>query len=118
MEYITSTSIYNYPIQGLSTGEIMPLALVHFWHKTRYLQCDVFVTIHDSIDARVHKDDIDEVNEIAIQCLTTDIYEYLHRVYKYDIITPLGLGLKHGKHWGDGKEIKYDVNIDGSRVQR
>lgn len=117
--YITySTSIYNYPIQGLSTGEIMPLALVHFWHKTRHLRCDVFVTIHDSIDARVHKDDIDEVNEIAIQCLTTDIYEYLHRVYKYDIITPLGLGLKHGKHWGDGKEIKYDVNVDGSRVQR
>lgn len=113
-----TTQIYNFPIQGFATGEIIPLALVYFWHRTRYLRCDIFVTIHDSIDARVHKDDVEAVNEIAIQCLTTDVYEHLSKVYNYKLVTPLGLGIKNGKHWGSGEEVKYDVLINGERIQR
>lgn len=117
--YIThSTNIYNYPIQGISTGEIMPLALVYFWHRTRHLRCDIFVTIHDSVDARVHKDDVKEVNEIAIQSLTLDVYKHLRTVYNYSIRVPLGLGMKADRHWGEGKEYKLDVLLDGTRVER
>lgn len=117
--YITySTQIYNYPIQGLSTGEIIPLALVYFWHRTRTLRCDIFVTIHDSIDARVHKDDVEEVNSIAMKALTTDVYEHLRKVYKYEVVVPLGLGMKADKHWGGGEEYKYDVFPDGTVVER
>lgn len=117
--YITySTNIYNYPIQGMSTGEIMPLALVYFWHKTRHLRCEIFVTIHDSIDARVHKEDVEEVNKVAMQALTTDVYEHLRRVYNYEIVVPLGLGMKAAKHWGEGEELKYDVFPDGTVVER
>lgn len=117
--YITySTNIYNYPIQGMSTGEIIPIALVYFWHRTKGLRCETFVTIHDSIDARVHKDDVEAVNEIAKQALTTDVYEHLRRVYKYEIVVPLGLGMKAAKHWGEGEELKYDVFPDGTVVER
>lgn len=117
--YVTyTTQIYNLPIQGMATGEIIPLALVYFWHSTRNLRCDVFVTVHDSIDARVHKDDVETVNEIAKDCLTTYVYRHLENTYNYRLRTPLGLGCKAGKHWGEGHESKYDVMPDGTVIDR
>ena len=113
-----TTQIYNFPVQGFATGEIIPIALVYFWHRTRNLRCDIFVTIHDSIDSRVHKDDVEAVDEIAIQSLTRDVYEYLERVYKYKLKTPLGLGMKHAKHWNEGDEIKLDVFPNGEVIER
>lgn len=113
-----TTSIYNYPIQGFATGEIIPIALVYFWHKTRELRCDLFVTIHDSIDARVHKDDVEQVTLLAKECLTMDVYSHLSVVYKYEMKTPLGLGAKAAKHWGEGKELKWDIFPDGHEVER
>ena len=45
--YITnSTKIYNYPIQGFATGEIIPIALVCFWHRTRDLRVTIFNSVH------------------------------------------------------------------------
>lgn len=113
-----TTQIYNFPVQGFATGEIIPIALVHFWHKTRNLRCDIFVTIHDSIDSRVHKDDVEQVTEIARECLTTDVYVFLNKMYNYKLRTPLGLGAKAGKHWGEGEELKWDVFPDGRIVER
>ena len=95
--------------QGFATGEIIPLALVYFWHKTRELRVNIFVTIHDSIDSRVHKDDVEETIKIAKVCLTTDVYNHLNVVYGYNMRTPLGLGAKYGKHWNEGEEIKWDL---------
>jgi DNA polymerase-1 len=113
-----TTSIYNYPVQGFATGEIIPIALVYFWHKTRELRCNIFVTIHDSIDSRVHKDDVEEVLLIAKECLTLDVYRHLERVYKYVMKTPLGLGMKHARHWNEGKEVKWDIFPDGKEIER
>ena len=113
-----TTQIYNYPVQQTATGEIIPLALVYFWHRSKNLRAELFVTIHDSIDARVHKDDVAELDEIAIQSLTLDVYSHLKNTYKYELITPLGLGLKHDRWWSEGKEVKYDVLLDGTRVER
>src|SRR5690606_8057341 len=45
-----TTNIYNFPIQGFATGEIIPIALVYFWHKTRDLRVRIMAVIHDSID--------------------------------------------------------------------
>ena len=117
--YVTyTTQIYNFPIQGFATGEIIPLALVYFWHKTKDLRCNIFVTIHDSIDAFVHKDDVQAVNEIAKECLTTDVYRHLETVYHYKMKVPLGLGMKAGKHWGEGHESKFDIFPTGEVVSR
>lgn len=113
-----TTQIYNYPVQSSATAEIIPLALVYMWHRSKDLRAELFVTIHDSIDARVHKDDVAELDEIAIQSLTLDVYKHLSKVYNYNLTTPLGLGLKHNRWWSEGKEIKYDVLLDGTRVER
>lgn len=112
------TQIYNYAIQGMATGEIIPLALVYFWHKTRELRVNIFVTIHDSIDSRVHKDDVEETIKIAKVCLTTDVYNHLRVVYMYNMKTPLGLGAKAAKHWGEGHEDKWDVMPTGEEIVR
>lgn len=113
--YISNTtSIYNFPVQGFATGEIIPIALVHFWHRTKGTRIRVFLTIHDSIVSYVHKQDVELAQQIAQQSLTTDVYEFLSRVYQYDFHTPLGLGMKAAAHWGDSKEeIKFDVFPDG-----
>lgn len=106
--------IYNYPIQGFATGEIIPIALVHYWHRVRYLRCYIFNTVHDSIISRVHKDDNEAVAKIAKQALTYDVYNYLEEVYEYRMTVPLGLGSKTSKHWGTAKtEEVWDIWIDG-----
>jgi DNA polymerase I-like protein with 3'-5' exonuclease and polymerase domains len=118
--YITdTTSIYNYPIQGFATGEIIPIALVYFWHRTRGMRVKIFSTIHDSIASKVHKDEMEQAKAISKQALTYDVYEFLARVYKYNFKVPLGLGTKSARNWGDTKhEDKYDVWPDGRELKR
>lgn len=113
-----TTQIYNFPVQGFATGEIIPIAMVYFWHRTRDLRVKLFLTVHDSIVAKVHKDDVKEVEAIAKQCLTYDVYEFLDRVYNYKFHVPLGLESKYGTHWGEGKGIKVDVFPDGREIER
>src|SRR5690606_4003555 len=115
-----STNIYNFPVQGFATGEIIPIAMVYFWHKTRNLKVRLYLTVHDSLISSVHKSDTQKAIEIAKECLTTDVYEYLERVYHYKFTVPLGLGVKAGKCWGDNEAIEYkwDIWPDGREVER
>lgn len=114
-----TTNISNYPIQGFATAEIIPIALAHFWHKSKHLRVAVFNTIHDSICARVHKDDVDEAKQVAKVTMTTDVYKFLRDVYDYDFTVPLGVGLKVAKCWGDTKvEEIYDVWPDGRETYK
>lgn len=113
-----TTNIYNFPVQGFATGEIIPIALVYFWHKTRNDKCRIFATIHDSIDCKVHKDSVEKVTEIAKSCLTIDVYRHLEKVYNYHMKVPLGLGVTAGTYWGKGEERKWDIFSDGTEVSR
>lgn len=107
-----SNQIANYPIQGLATGEIIPIALVHFWHRTRSLPVTLFNTVHDSIVARVKKSvDKEWLKQLVVQSMTHDVFRFLDEVYDYQFKVPLGVGLKIGKSWdvADVEEI-WDVN--------
>lgn len=101
-----TTAISNYPIQGFATGEIIPIALVHFWHRTRNHRIRIFNTIHDSIVSRVHKDEVEIYEQLSKQCLTTDVYRFLESVYNYSFTVPLGVGVKVAKNWGASKTEK------------
>lgn len=112
-----TTSIYNYTIQGLATGEIIPIALVYFWHRIRGRRITIWNTIHDSIASRVHKDEIEDYKSLSKQALTTDVYNFLRDVYKYEFTVPLGVGIKIAKNWGDTKvEEVWDVYPNGKEV--
>ena len=117
--YITnSTSIFNFPIQGYSTGEIIPIALVYLWHRTKDKPVVLWNTIHDSVAARVREDFVSEYEDIAKQSFTYDVYKHLKEVYKYSFRVPLGLGIKAAKRWSDTKEeVSINVWADGRETR-
>lgn len=114
-----STNISNYSVQGFATAEIIPIALVYFWHRIRGTGIVIWNTIHDSIASRVHKDEIEIYKALSKQCLTTDVYDFLRSVYKYEFHVPLGVGVKIGKHWGEAPfEEVWDVFPDGRETYK
>lgn len=110
-----TTSIYNYPIQGYATAEIIPIALTYFWHRINGLRIICWNTIHDSIASRVHRDDVEIYKQISKRAFTTDVYNYLSTIYKLDFSTPLAVGVKVGEYWGEAEvEEIWDVYPDGT----
>lgn len=110
-----TTEIYNLPISGFATGEIIPIALVHFWHRVAGMPVIIFNTVHDSICVRQPRRIVDEVTQIAKQAMTLDVYKFLKEVYRYEFHVPLGFGAKTGKNWGQAEEeLKWDVWPDGN----
>lgn len=111
--YITNTqSIFNYPVQSLATAEIIPIGVVYFWHYLRALGAQMFLvnTVHDSLEVELPPEEQELFQEIATECLTSRVYEYLDTVYHMQFNVPLGCGIKVGSHWGEGdKETKVDV---------
>lgn len=113
------TNVYNYPVQGFATGEIIPLALVLFWQLCRDRDVHVINTIHDSIIARVHKDSVEWYKETVRLCLTTYVFLFLKEFYRYEFRTYLGCGIKISRNWGDtNKEVTYNVSPDGSYTEK
>lgn len=105
-----STEIFNLPISGFATGEIIPIALVFFWHRIRGTRTKIFNTVHDSICVRQPAEDVERITEIAKQAMTHDVYAFLRDVYRYNFRVPLGFGAKTGRNWGVSKvEHKWDV---------
>lgn len=116
--YVNVTSaVYNYPVQALATAEIIPIALVYFWHRladeglTEYVR--IVNTVHDSIVCEVHPDYTEQFRDLAKRCFTIDVYRYLRRVYGMAFKVPLGCGTKVGEYWGKGKEVTWDVWPNG-----
>ena len=110
--YITNTTaICNYPVQAMATAEVIPLALVYMWHRLRRNKNPGIVlvnTIHDSIVAEVAEDQVETFHWLSRQCLITDAKQAMLDLYGIDLVCPLGCGVKVGKHWGTGEEIKYE----------
>jgi len=109
--YITnSEAICNYPVQGLATAEIIPIAVGHLWRNMRRHRMVSFITntVHDSVIAEVCPEEIELFTELAVQAFTTAVYEYLYDMYGMKFFVPLGAGVKIGTHWGEGVETTYE----------
>jgi DNA polymerase-1 len=116
------TAVYNYPVQALATAEIIPVAMVYFWHRLHMegLENKVAIinTVHDSVVCEVHPDYVDEVAAVAKRAFTLDVYNYLQVVYQFEFKhVPLGIGMKAGTHWGSGKESAFNIYADGREEQ-
>lgn len=104
-----STSIYNYPIQGFATAEIIPVALVSAWHRMRNMRSFLVNTVHDSIIAELHPTEVGLWSDVAKQCLIVDSYDIIEKLYGIKLTVPLGAGVKVATHWGHGEEVKYEA---------
>jgi len=104
--YVTfSTSIFNYPVQAFATAEIIPIAIVCAWHRMAGAQSFLVNTVHDSIIAELHPEEIDLWHEVAQQCLIDDSYNIISQLYGVELTVPLGAGVMVGSHWAN-KEAK------------
>lgn len=109
-----NNQVMNYPIQGTATGEIIPIAAVHFWHRIKNTGILLLNTIHDSLISKVPKGLGELFERLSFQCLTLDVYDFLRDVYGYEWQTPLGVGIKLSRNWGYTKnEVSYQVYPDG-----
>ena len=77
------------------------------WHKLRDWDVDIILTVHDSIVMEVGPDvDMEELRDIIARAFTTDVYNYLEKVYGYSFVVPLGAEIKVGERWGQGEGRK------------
>lgn len=113
------TEIFNFPVQGFATGEIIPIALVFFWHRTRGLPIRILNTVHDSIIPMVRQDAKEAFFDIAKQSMTFDVFKYLDDIYDYQFQVPLGVGIKLSRNWGFTKEeVTYNCFRDGTSLMK
>ena len=96
-----TTNIYNYPIQGFATAEIIPLAIVCAWHRMKNMESFLVNTVHDSIIGEIHPDEKELWHEVAQQCLIKDCYYLLETLYDVRLTVPLGAGVMLGSHWSN-----------------
>jgi len=103
-----SQNIYNYPIQSLATAEIIPVALVYFWHRAKLEEAELLITntIHDSIIVELPEEERQLFTDISREAFSTDLFNYLKVVYNIEWNVPLGMGIKCSSHWSEGEEYE------------
>lgn len=106
------TEVFNYPIQGSATAEIVPIGLICFWYRTEGLPCRILNSVHDSVVVEFDPSKCREhLRRLAVKSMTLDVFRFLRRVYRYEWgRTPLGVSIKVSSHWaGTKKEESFDV---------
>lgn len=112
-------AVYNYPVQGYATAEIIPIAVAFFWHRVIEAGLEDHIvlvnTIHDSIVCELDPDFVEEFKAIVKKAFTTDVYRFLELVYgiRFDFV-PLGVGINVGEHWTEGEEESFNIYYDGT----
>jgi DNA polymerase I-like protein with 3'-5' exonuclease and polymerase domains len=102
---VNQTNIYNYPVQSFATAEIIPCALVCAWHRMREMESFMVNTVHDSIIAELHPEEVGLWHDVAKQCLIVDSYKMIRQLYGVELTVPLGAGVIVGDRWAS-KEAK------------
>ena len=93
------TQVYNYPIQGFATAEIVPIGLTMYWHRSRGYDMYLICTVHDSIEVELPEKEIELFAECVVKGLGDDVYTYLDKVYNIQMDMPLSIGIVIGTHW-------------------
>lgn len=115
------TKTFNYPIQSISTAEMIPLAVVFFAHLVyaHNLQDKILLvnTVHDSVISEVHPDFLEEYKEFARQAWLY-VYWYFSERYKFPLEgLPLGTEITWGSHWSEGEDEAFNIHQDG-RIEK
>jgi DNA polymerase I-like protein with 3'-5' exonuclease and polymerase domains len=99
------TELKNYPIQGLATGDIVPMMLGIIFRKLVGRDDVKMVnTIHDSLMFDVDKDSA--VNFILeITDILKDTHKYFEKIFKAPLALKLNAGASYGVNWFDMKEM-------------
>lgn len=99
------TELKNYPIQGLATGDIVPMMLgIIFRSLEGRDDVKMVNTIHDSLMFDVQGDAADAfIKEITT--ILKDTHKYFEEKFKVPLALKLNAGVSVGKNWFDMKEL-------------
>lgn len=101
-----ATQIVNYPVQGFSTGCVVPLACIRtkrLLDQTQ-LKSKIILTVHDSVVIDCYPGEFSEIQKIlheAMEGVTDEIKER----WGYEFSIPLPIEISTGKNWLDQIEI-------------
>ena len=103
------TQIKNYPVQGLATADIVPLACIKIYKlmNEQKVKSLLINTVHDSIVADVYPGEEAVMSEIFDQG-TASVIPALDEYYGINFNVPLDTEIKMGYNWLDMKEINHD----------
>lgn len=95
-----ATQIYNYPVQGFATADIMPAICVQLWRsmKAANTKSKLILTVHDDVTADVHPDEI-EIMAGIFRSTFDGIYDECKRRFGVDINVEIGYDLEIGDNW-------------------
>lgn len=107
------TQAKNYPVQGLATGDIVPLSVGRLYravHARPHLAGKVFLvnTVHDSVMLDCHTDVLDEVMSLArdVMRATPAAFE---EAFGTEFDLPLEVGVSQGANWLDQIEVNFNL---------
>lgn len=96
----------NYPIQGLATGDVVPLMLGVIFRKFRHREGVLMLnTIHDSLMFDVKKEELVEFILDILEVLQNTHVEF-ERVFKHPLALKLNAGASYGINWFEMKEVE------------
>jgi len=105
MYNFSPTEMKNYPVQGLATGDIVPMMLgIIFRQLIGRDDVKMVNTVHDSLMFDVMSDSADAfITEITtiLQCT----HMYFEETFKKPLALKLNAGASIGKNWFDMKEL-------------
>ena len=105
MYTFSPTELKNYPVQGLATGDIVPMMLgIIFRQLLGRGDVKMVNTVHDSLMFDVKSDSADAfITEITtiLQCT----HMYFEETFKKPLALKLNAGASIGKNWFDMKEL-------------
>jgi DNA polymerase I-like protein with 3'-5' exonuclease and polymerase domains len=99
------TELKNYPVQGLATGDIVPMMLgIIFRQLVGRDDVKMVNTIHDSLMFDVQHYAVDEfIEEITATLKST--HKYFEEIFKTPLALKLNAGASVGKNWFEMKEL-------------
>ena len=103
------TQIKNYPVQGLATADIVPLACIKIYKlmNEQKVKSLLINTVHDSIVADVYPGEEAVMSKIFDKG-TASVIPALDEYYGINFNVPLDTEIKMGYDWLNMKEVKTD----------
>ena len=105
MYSFSPTELKNYPIQGLATGDIVPMMLGIIFRKLIGREDVKMVnTIHDSLMFDVR---LESVGDFILSILEElkNTHKHFERIFKHPLALKLNAGASYGTNWFDMKEV-------------